>query len=73
MKLISPLAPAEIKKILNEQVDEKPSTLRCLLTLNASSFIGTSPVCDKINDHGFVLKIKRVLNFLLELKTSLER
>ena len=68
MKLSSPYKPHKIFKILNEQVDNPPSILRSLLTLNSHYYIGTSPVCGIVNDSRFELRNRKGPFWSLRIK-----
>ncbi len=56
MVLVTRHAPRGAVEILRREVDPPPSLLRCLLTLNASYFAGTSPVCGRVTERGFELR-----------------
>ncbi len=49
----------KIIKILREEVDDFPSMFKCIITLNAHCFGGTSPVCGIISGSGFKLKNRK--------------
>ena len=68
MKVISPYKPYEIIGILNEQIDRRPSFIRCLLSLNAHYFTGTSPVCGNVGESEFELRNRRGPYFSLRVK-----
>ena len=68
MNFTSPYKPAEIKEILYEQVDKFPSFIRCLITLNAHYFTGTSPVCGNVTDSGFELRNRKGPYWSLRVK-----
>ena len=71
MILKSPFASSQIKELLYEQVDKPPSILRCLLTLNAHYFKGTSPVCGKVSEGGFDLRNRKAPFFSLRARGKL--
>jgi hypothetical protein len=73
MKLTSPYTPSQIKEILYEQVEKPPSILRCLLTLNAHYYVGTSPLCGKISESGFDLRNRKGPYFSLRAKGKLSK
>ena len=59
MILRTPYEPSEVVTILKDQVDRLPSFLRCLFTLNAHRFRGTSPVCGTVRETGFELRNRK--------------
>ena len=71
MKVTSPYKPHEISKILCEQVDQRPSALRCLLSLNAHSFVGKSPVCGDVGESEFELRNRNGPYFSFRVKGEL--
>ena len=58
-------------EILSEQVDNPPSILKCLFTLNAHYFKGTSPVCGKVSASGFDLRNRKGPSFSLGARGNL--
>jgi hypothetical protein len=56
MILISEYITSEVIKILRDEVDEPPSLFRCLVTLNAHYYSGTSSVCGTVTEAGFELR-----------------
>jgi hypothetical protein len=71
MKLTSQYKTQEIIKILREEIDDYPSIIRCIITLNAHYYQGTSPVCGVITDCGFELKNRKGPGFSLIAKGRL--
>ena len=51
MHLQSDYSKKKIIKILSEQVDDYPNLFRCLISLNAHRYVGTSKVCGIITDN----------------------
>lgn len=49
----------EVLDILNEQVDPFPGLLRCIITLNACRYSGTSNVCGIIRNNAFELRNRK--------------
>ena len=56
MVLYSPFSVEKATRVLKEQVDPMPGIFRCLITLNAARFVGTSVVCGKIRKNYFELR-----------------
>ena len=73
MKLKSSYSPDEIYEILCEQVDKPPSILRCLISLNAHYYIGTSPVCGKIEKSQFDLRNRSGPYYSLRVKGFIKK
>ena len=59
MKLQTPLNPDEVLDILKREIDRKPSIIRCLVTLNAHRYRGTSAVCGEVKENEFELRNRR--------------
>jgi hypothetical protein len=59
MKLETRLRPEEVIDILRKEIDHLPSLLRCLFTLNAHRYRGTSVVCGKVRESEFELRNRR--------------
>jgi len=55
----SPYSKIKVIDILNDQVDPFPSIVRCLITLNAFRFVGTSRVCGIINNNTFEIRNRK--------------
>lgn len=71
MVLVTRHEPRSIVEILRREVDPPPSILRCLLTLNASYFAGTSPVCGHVTESGFELRNRTGPGFSLRVKGAI--
>jgi len=71
MILTSPYKPETAINILKEQIDAFPSFLKCVVTLNAHYYSGTSPVCGNVTDSGFELRNRSGPRFSLRAKGRL--
>ena len=71
MILRSPYSPGEIINILKEEIDDSPSNLRTIVSLNAHYFSGTSEVCGSIKESGFQLRNRSGAHFSLIADCSL--
>jgi len=71
MVLVTPYDPRSVVEILHREVDPPPSILRCVLTLHASYFAGTSPVCGRVTERGFELRNRFGPGFSLRAKGML--
>jgi hypothetical protein len=59
MKLETQLKPDEVIAILRREIDHMPSLFRCLVTLNAHRYRGTSTVCGEVRGNEFELRNRR--------------
>lgn len=71
MILISPYKLHEVVEILKEEVDDPPSLLRCIITLNAHYYVGTAAVCGTVSESGFELRNRSGPGFSLRAKGKL--
>jgi hypothetical protein len=55
----SPRSRVDAIAILKEQIDAPPTGVRCLITLNAARYVGTSPVCGRVVGSTFELRNRR--------------
>lgn len=49
----------KVIEILNDQIDPFPSIMRCLITLNAFRFSGTSRICGVVNNNTFDIRNRK--------------
>lgn len=59
MKLVTKLNPEDVIAILRREIDHMPSLLRCLVSLNAYRYRGTSIVCGEVRGNEFELRNRR--------------
>ncbi len=59
MNLQTTYSKKKVIEILKEQIDNMPSLLRSLITLNASRFRGTSKVCGIVLNNSFELRNRK--------------
>lgn len=65
MILKSPYNHEKITDILTNEIDAYPTFLRCLISLNAFYFLGSSPVCGVVKESSFELRNRRGHHFSL--------
>ena len=66
MTLITSYSPTQTATLLREEIDEWPGFWGCALTLNASYWRGTSPVCGQVDNAGFRLRNRQGPGFSSE-------
>jgi len=59
MILITPYKLDKVIEILKENIDQTPSFLRCIITLNAHYYHGTSAACGTISEPCFALRNRK--------------
>jgi hypothetical protein len=68
----SPFSEKKIASILAEQVDQMPSLFRCVISLNAARYVGTSNVCGTVAGSIFELRNRKAPFFSIRAKGSLK-
>jgi hypothetical protein len=70
--LYSPWSKNRIIRILEEQVEQCPSLLRCLFSLNIARYVGNSEVCGVVQKHTFELRNRKDPFFSLRAQGELK-
>ena len=62
-----------VVETLNREIDQPPSLLRGVLTLNAHYYVGRSPVCGRVREGAFELRNRKGPAFSLRAVGTLTR
>ena len=67
----SPFSERKVVNILSEEIDQIPSILKCIISLNANRYVGTSKVCGTITGNNFELRNRRDVFFSIRAVGSI--